>query len=71
MFWKAYALGMNGHIHECLQQLEIFSSRKDMQYPVTLAQIYFHSNSPTRYVIVIVIEFNMIYYVKLISIVII
>ena len=46
MFWKAYGLGMDGAFPQCVQQLESFSSRKDMQYPVTLALIYFHKRSP-------------------------
>jgi hypothetical protein len=42
MFWKAFGLGMDGAFPQCVQQLEAFSSRKDMQYPMTLALIYFH-----------------------------
>lgn len=43
MFWKAYAHGMSGDITSSIQQLESFSSRKDMQYPISLALKYFRS----------------------------
>ena len=43
MFWKAYAHGMSGDITGSIQQLESFSSRKDMQYPISLALKFFRS----------------------------
>jgi hypothetical protein len=36
---------MDGAFAQCTAQLDNFSSRKDMQYPVTLALIYFHRRS--------------------------
>lgn len=44
-YWKAYALGMTGNIPECLRQLESFQSRRDMQFPVTLALLFFHNRA--------------------------
>lgn len=43
IFWKAFATGMNGNINDCLRLLDNFQSRRDMQYPVTLAKIFFHN----------------------------
>ena len=45
LFWKAFCTGMQGNIMECLRILENFQSRKDLQYPVTLAMLYFHKKS--------------------------
>jgi hypothetical protein len=44
-YWKAFALGMMGNISECLRMLESFQSRKDLQFPVTLALMYFHKKA--------------------------
>lgn len=46
IYWKAYALGMTGNISECIHQLESFSSRRDMQYPVSVAMLYFLKKAP-------------------------
>eukprot|EP01038_Epipyxis_sp_PR26KG_P004303 gene4303-6099_t len=45
VFWKAFALGMLGRNKECISLLESFHSRKDMQYPVAVALLYFRQNS--------------------------
>ena len=44
-FWKAFAIGMNGNITDSLRLLESFQSRKDLQFPVTLALMYFHKKA--------------------------
>ena len=46
MYWKAFALGMSGYISESLKILEAFQSRKDMQYAVNAALMYFHKRTP-------------------------
>lgn len=47
VYWKAVGLGMNGEIDKCLRELEVFQARKDLQFPVTLAMIYFHKRAPS------------------------
>lgn len=44
-FWKAFTVGMTGNVTDCLRQLESFQSRKDLQFPVTLALMYFHKKT--------------------------
>ena len=48
VFWKAYGLGMNGDFEECRRQLEAFSSRKDLQFPATMALIHFAKKHQSR-----------------------
>ena len=45
-FWRAYALGMTGNISDAMSQLESFQSRRDLQFPASLALIYFHKRLP-------------------------
>lgn len=45
-YWKAYGLGMAGQIPDCLRLLEGFQGRRDMQYPVALASLFFHHKAP-------------------------
>lgn len=45
LFWHAFGLGMTGSISDCLRELESFSARKDLQYPVNLAMQYFHKRA--------------------------
>jgi len=41
LYWKAFGLGMTNNIPDCIQLLESFQSRRDMQYPVSLALLFF------------------------------
>lgn len=46
LFWKSFAMGMDsssGALQQCIAELESYQARRDMQYPVTLALIYFMS----------------------------
>lgn len=45
LFWHAFALGMDGNISECLREFESFQSRKDLQYPVNAALLFFHKKA--------------------------
>ncbi len=45
VYWKAFGLGMSGSISESLRLFEGFQSRKDLQFPVTLALMYFHKKA--------------------------
>lgn len=46
LFWRAFALGMTNKIDQFEKIMETFSSRKDMNYPVTLALLYFCQRKP-------------------------
>jgi tetratricopeptide repeat protein 21B len=46
IYWKAFALGMSGNIPDALRQLEGFQSRRDLQFPVSMALLYFHERAP-------------------------
>lgn len=45
-FWRAFAVGMTGNVPECMRQLESLQSRRDLQFPASLALIYFHKQLP-------------------------
>lgn len=45
VYWKAFALGMTNNLPECLRQLESFQSRRDMQFPASLAALHFHKKA--------------------------
>ena len=45
VFWKAYGLGVTGSISDSIKLFDSFQARKDMQYPASLALIYFHKRS--------------------------
>lgn len=46
VFWKAFSLGMCGNIQDGTKLLETFQARRDMQYPASLALIYFLKRAP-------------------------
>jgi hypothetical protein len=41
VYWKAVAIGMDGATSEALRLFESLHVRKDLQYAVALAQLYF------------------------------
>lgn len=41
IYWKAVGIGLSGGINESLRFLESLQVRKDMQYAVSIAQLYF------------------------------
>ena len=45
IFWKAFGTGMTGNVSDCLRLLEMFQSRRDLQFPVALALLYFHKKA--------------------------
>jgi hypothetical protein len=45
VYWKSFALGMSGNITDCLKLLESFQSRRDMQYAVSIALLYFRQKA--------------------------
>lgn len=45
LYWKAYASGMNGNVNEALRLLESFQSRRDLQYAVSIALLFFHKRA--------------------------
>ena len=46
VFWKAFSCGMTGNIRDCTKLLESFQARRDMQYPASLALIFFMKKAP-------------------------
>ena len=47
LFWRAYGMGMAGNITAALSLFEEHQSKRDMQFPSTLALIYFHKKLPS------------------------
>jgi hypothetical protein len=41
VYWKAFALGMNGNLKDCLTLLDSFQSRRDMQFAVSISLLFF------------------------------
>jgi hypothetical protein len=42
LFWRAIAVGSLGNVHDGMRQLEGLQSRKELQFPITLAMAHFH-----------------------------
>lgn len=38
-------MGMTGDIDGCLREYDAFHARKDLQFPVNLAMVYFHKKA--------------------------
>jgi hypothetical protein len=47
LYWHAFGLGMNGNISDSLREFETFQARKDLQYPVNAAMLFFHKKVPS------------------------
>lgn len=45
LYWKAYSLAAQGNVSDALKQLESFKARKDLYYPVVLAQMNYHQRA--------------------------
>jgi hypothetical protein len=46
LYWHAFAMGMMGNFSDCFRELESFQSRRDLQYAVNVALLYFHKKTP-------------------------
>jgi hypothetical protein len=45
LFWHAFSLGMNGNVADALRELETFQSRRDLQYAMNVALLFFHKRA--------------------------
>lgn len=46
LYWHAFALGMTGNINDALREYESFQARRDLQYAINIAMLYFHKKNP-------------------------
>lgn len=46
LYWKAYGLGCSGNLSDSIRLFESFQSRREIQFPVSLALLHFHKMSP-------------------------
>ena len=46
LYWKAFATGFGGNINDALRQFEGLQGKREIQYPISLALIYFHKQLP-------------------------